>query len=156
MNMTKELIEILSRGATIHQLIVIEGANAQVSYTAPEKVQPASDKLDEEALIAAISKHRALFTTDSMWAVVYCIRRDYEHYANKSACTRWAMEVAPRVGLPVPNKDAIHKGTVDNAFMRRPVNEWRPEGKNGDKIALAKALLTELNLTEVSEHPSEG
>lgn len=143
-NMDKQLIEILSRnGAIIHQLIVIEGANAQVSYSAPAKARPVSNEIDEDMLAEALSKHKELFRSGS-WAVVYCVCRDLYHFINKVAFENMAARVAAKVGIDAPGKGTIQKSIENNGFMSKPVAKWKVEGNNRMKLDLGYALLEEL------------
>ena len=140
--MTKELLSMLS-GATIHQLIVIEGANAQVSYNAPVKERPAGGNMDEALLAEVLKKYKDLFKAGS-WAVVYCVCRDLYQIGNKVAFEEIAARIAAQAGLEAPGKGTIQKSIENNGFMSKPVAEWQLKGNNRMKLELGKALLEDL------------
>ena len=147
--MEKKILEMLGGGVTIHQLIVIEGANAQVCYQAPGKGASAPDKMDEELLASVLSRHRHLFKPGS-WAVVYCVCRDLYRMENKVAFEGVAARLAGMAGLEAPGKGTIQKSIENNSFMSKPVAEWKPVGNNRNKLDLGRVLLEDLG-EKVSE-----
>ena len=149
--MNKKILEMLGgSGVTIHQLIVIEGANAQVCYQAPAKGAPAPGKMDEELLASVLSRHKDLFKPGS-WAVVYCVCRDLYKLENKVAFEMMAARMATMAGLEAPGKGTIQKSIENNGFMSKPVAEWQPVGNNRHKLDLGRVLLEDL-----SDKVSEG
>lgn len=142
-DMDKTILEMLGGGVTIHQLIVIEGANAQVCYQAPAKGASAPGKMDEELLASVLSRHRDLFKPGS-WAVVYCVCRDLYQMENKVAFEGVAARLAGMAGLEAPGKGTIQKSIENNSFMSKPVAEWKPVGNNRYKLDLGRVLLEDL------------
>ena len=142
-DMEKTILEMLGGGVTIHQLIVIEGANAQVCYKAPAKGASAPGKMDEELLASVLSRHRHLFKPGS-WAVVYCVCRDLYQMENKVAFEGVAARLAGMAGLEAPGKGTIQKSIENNSFMSKPVAEWKPVGNNRYKLDLGRVLLEDL------------
>lgn len=142
-DMDKTILEMLGGGVTIHQLIVIEGANAQVCYQAPAKGASAPGKMDEELLASVLSRHRHLFKPGS-WAVVYCVCRDLYQMENKVAFEGVAARLAGMAGLEAPGKGTIQKSIENNSFMSKPVAEWKPVGNNRYKLDLGRVLLEDL------------
>ena len=150
-DMNKKILEMLGgSGVTIHQLIVIEGANAQVCYQAPAKGASAPGKMDEELLASVLSRHKDLFKPGS-WAVVYCVCRDLYKLENKVAFEMMAARMATMAGLEAPGKGTIQKSIENNGFMSKPVAEWQPVGNNRHKLDLGRVLLEDL-----SDKVSEG
>ena len=150
-DMNKKILEMLGgSGVTIHQLIVIEGANAQVCYQAPAKGVGAPGKMDEELLARVLSRHKDLFKPGS-WAVVYCVCRDLYKLENKVAFEMMAARMATMAGLEAPGKGTIQKSIENNGFMSKPVAEWQPVGNNRHKLDLGRVLLEDL-----SDKVSEG
>lgn len=112
------------------------GLEVDHSGTEDFKRKQQQAKLTDELLIKSIEKCSAFLTTNSGWAVVFCVLRDDFGFDNTRQFERDIVELHFTKKLPGCPKETVSKTIRNNPYMYDSVNKW-PSDKKLTKAAKA-------------------
>lgn len=125
--------EILDRISVITDIVCHRahkyGLNVDYSSLADYDLEQRCKALTDEVLVRAIEAVGYHLTSQSRWAVVYCVLRDDYGYENQSEFERDVVNLPFAKQMKDCPAGTISKTMSNHNFMYAPVSKWAPDEK---------------------------